>query len=333
MQNMWMTVVRWALVGAVAWSAGCGTDTREQQGSGLGASGSSASGGVCAGGPGALQGQSTQTLMAGGLARSFVYYAPPGLDPATPAPVVIVPHGYTMNAEQMVEITRYTDLADRERFIVMFPNGQPNAVGPWNVGAPDCGSSLGGLLPTAAGDDQAFVDAMLAFAEADRCIDRAHVFVAGFSMGGYFSNETGCMRPDIRAVAPHSGGTHDLTSCASTHKPVLIMHFQEDALIPYKCGTQARDRWVAHNGCQMDAPEIRAVVGGSCEYYKGCPADGQVALCSFTLPAGEPRMLFAGHGWSGGSKAGTAGGADFAVAATESASELSWAFFKEFAWQ
>jgi polyhydroxybutyrate depolymerase len=289
--------------------------------------------GPCTAKPGLLRGKTKQTLTAAGLTRSFIYYAPATLNANAPAPVVIIPHGFSMNADQMFDITRYADIADREGFIAVFPNGQPGGLldGPWNVGNPDCASSLGGLLPLARGDDQTFLNAILRFAEADQCLDMQHVYVTGFSMGGYFSNETGCLRPEVRAVAPHSGGSHDLAACASQHKPVLLMHFQGDGLIPYSCGQQARDRWVQRNGCTAEAPDVKPVQGGSCQYYKGCPVDGQVAMCTFTIPIGGTRdEAYPGHAWSGGSKLGM--GASFAIPETESASQLSWDFFKRYAW-
>ncbi|HKP63377.1 MAG TPA: PHB depolymerase family esterase [Polyangiales bacterium] len=313
-------------------SLGCSDDSGSDPMGATGA-GSGAPAPACSGKPGALRGRSMQALMAGGLNRSFLYYAPPTLDPNTPAPVVIVPHGFMMTADMMFEITRYSELADREKIIVLFPNGQPAASlldGPWNVGAPECASSLG-VLPVAKGDDNAFIDAMLSFAEADQCLDRSHIFMTGFSMGGYFSNHTGCVRPDIRAVAPHSGGVHDLSMCTSMNKPVLVMHFEGDALIPYNCGSQARDRWVALNKCQAAGPMTTPVKSGRCEYYNGCQAGGQVGMCSFMIPAGRSEP-YPGHAWSGGSKDGAAGGANFAIPETESATELSWAFFKKYAW-
>jgi len=55
-----------------------------------------------------------------------------------------------------------------------------------------------------------------------------------------------------------------------------------------------------------------------------------VAFCSFDIPTSGTRTeLFPGHAWSGGSKQGA--GAAFAIPETESASELSWAFFKKYA--
>jgi poly(3-hydroxybutyrate) depolymerase len=110
---------------------------------------------------------------------------------------------------------------------------------------------------------------------------------------------------------------------------VILFHFENDTLITYDCSMEARDRWVARNGCMSAAPEVMEVMGGRCEYYKGCPADGQVALCTFQEPPGSGALI-AGHAWSGGSQAGE--GASFAIPQTASATELGWAFFKKYAW-
>jgi poly(3-hydroxybutyrate) depolymerase len=284
---------------------------------------------ACTGKPGKLRGKSSQMLTIGGTARSFVYYAPQSLDANKAVPLVIVPHGFLLSGEAMVEITRYTDLADKEGFAVAFPDGQDTT---WNFGGSDCGSSILGVLPESAADDQAFMDGIIKFTEADQCVDHAHMFMTGFSMGGYFTNQNGCLRDDLAAVAPHSGGSHDLSTCAVKHKPIMIMHFNPDGLIPYMCGQQARDRWVKQNGCEMASPEVRMVKGGKCEYYKGCMPKGQVAFCTFDVPKEAMSDTFPGHAWSGGSKDGTHNGAEFAIPQTESATTLGWNFFKEFAW-
>lgn len=284
----------------------------------------------CRGKPGELRGKSSHEIQAGGLARSFMYYAPPHLDANEAAPVVIVVHGYGMNAEQMFEITQYSAIADREEFVVLFPNGQER-MAPWNVGDPDCITPRG-PLPLAGGDDDSFLDEMLAFAERDQCLDREHVYLTGFSMGGYFTNHAGCTRTDLRAIAPNASGTHALDGCATTRLPVLVLHFEDDILVPFACGTQTRDRWLAHNGCDVSDPQVRDVAGGQCAYYRGCPEDGQVAMCSFKTPSGERTERDLGHAWSGGSKEGAADGGVYAVPETGSATELSWEFFERYAW-
>jgi polyhydroxybutyrate depolymerase len=237
------------------------------------------------------------------------------MDPNEPVPVVIVPHGWTMSGDSMYTITQYHLIADREGFVVLYPDGEPLSLGPWNVGEGACPSNLL-LLPTAIGDDQAFIDAMISFVETGQCVDRKHIFVTGFSMGGYFSNETGCLRPDIAAVGPHSGGSHDLSNCPVQRKPVIIFHGTADGLIPVSCGKEARDRWAERNGCGQTV-ENRSVKGGHCEYSVGCPADGQVVLCLFDNMD---------HGWAGGSQA------SFSFPDYESAAELGWSFFTTYAW-
>src|SRR5262245_64945192 len=116
----------------------------------------------------------------------------------------------------------------------------------------------------------------------DQCIDTDHIYVTGFSMGGYFTHQVGCMRSDVRAVAPHSGGTHDLASCTTGHKPIIMFHGTSDPVIPDGCDdpmgqtpaghTASATMWAAHNGCGTTTTS-HAVTNGTCYYYDGCPAD------------------------------------------------------------
>ena len=275
------------------------------------------------------RGTSMRHVTAGGLDRTYLVYLPPGS--ATEAmPLVIVHHGYTMSGQLMFDITRYAALADTERIALAFPDGQagPNSLGaPWNVGADVCPSTAG-APPIATGDDFALLDAIKADVAQDQCLDRDHLFVTGFSMGGYFSHHVGCMRPDIRAIAPHSGGTHDLSGCVNARRPIIMFHGTADAAIPPGCqdptalavGTTvpAATAWAQHNGCSTTTT-MRAVQGGHCMHYEGCPVGGQVELCTFDAM---------GHCWAGGN----AGSGIYACPAYEAATQLEWTFFKTYAW-
>jgi poly(3-hydroxybutyrate) depolymerase len=171
-----------------------------------------------------------------GVRRTYLVYLPPGAG-ATPLPLVFVFHGYTMSGQKMVDATRYTELADDEGIALAFPDGQggPDSLGaPWNVGTGVC-PSFGGPPPVGMGDDFAFVDAIRADVSADQCIDRAHVFATGFSMGGYFTHQIACKRTDFAGAAPHSGGTHDLAGCDARPVPILILHGAADPVIPNGC--------------------------------------------------------------------------------------------------
>jgi polyhydroxybutyrate depolymerase len=230
----------------------------------------------------------------------------------------------------MVDATAYQALADTEHIALAFPDGQagPGSTGaPWNVGAGVCPSVLG-APPNAAGDDFPFLDAVKADVAADQCIDADHVFVTGFSMGGYFSHHAGCMREDIRAVAPHSGGTHALGSCASARKPIIMFHGSADPVIPAGCDdpaaippagvTPAATAWAQHNGCATTTTTIN-VTGGTCKVYDGCPAGGQVELCTF------PGM---GHCWAGG----PASAGVYTCPTYANATAIEWQFFRQHAW-
>jgi len=277
------------------------------------------------------RGLTSRSLTVAGLKRTYLAYLPSSLDASKPVPFVFVHHGLTMSGQAMVAITQFTALADTEGFGVAFPDGQsgPNSIdAPWNVGANTCPGSLGATV-SAPGDDFAFLDAMEADVAQDQCLDAAHVFVTGFSMGGFFAHQAACMRPDIRAVAPHSGGTHDLSSCVTGHKPIIIFHGDSDPIIPDGCDvpgatntpagfTPSATAWAARNGCAATF-KTTTVAAGQCDYYDGCPADGQVAVCV---------LHGMGHCWAGGA----ADGGVFSCPAFGSATQLQWAFYKTYAW-
>ena len=277
------------------------------------------------------RGAERRTLQVGGVARTVVVYVPTTLDPGAVVPLVIVHHGFTMSGQAMRDVTGYADLADREGFVVAFPDGQggPDSLdAPWNVGANVC-PSLYGEVPVASGDDFAFLDAIKADVAAEQCLDPAHFYVSGFSMGGYFAHHAGCMRDDVRAIAPSSGGTHALDGCSEARKPVLIVHGDADDVIPAGCDlpgatdtpsgfTPSAAAWAAHNGCS-DRTRTTEVEKGSCVAYEDCPAGGQVTACT---------MHGMGHCWAGGTKDSSGNGCPGFASATE----LEWSFFKTYAW-
>jgi polyhydroxybutyrate depolymerase len=273
---------------------------------------------ACVGRPGVLKGKTDRTVKAAGVSRTYVLYEPEGIDPNAPVPLVLVFHGMMMSGQEMFDITEYSALADSEKFVVAFPNGEPLSVGPWNVGKKVCPP---GDLVDATGNDLAFLDAVIADVQADTCIDRRHTFVTGFSMGGFFSHDVGCVRPDIPAIAVASGGTHPFASCAPGHKPVIIFHGTADKTIPQKCDDTARAQWVQKNGCSTTVTTTM-VQGGHCEWSQGCPKDGQVVYCLFDGMA---------HAWAGGRA--DAGAYDSLSSAPNyaSATQLSWSFFKSYA--
>jgi polyhydroxybutyrate depolymerase len=291
-------------------------------------------GGAC-GTRSGMRSLTNRSVAVSGANRTYLIYLPPSLQPTTPIPFVFVFHGATMSGQQMHDITQYTALADTEGFGLAFPDGQngPGSLMPWNVsnaGQTVCG--LGNSVNNANAVDFAFVDAMKADVAQDQCLDPAHLFATGFSMGGYFSHHVGCERPDIRAVAPHSGGTiADLSSCSTSNMPIIIFHGTSDSIIADGCDdpngsaqsgfSPSALLWAKKNGCQSTYSTMSTSGAGGgmgqCYLFDGCPKNGQVELCTFTGM---------GHAWAGGQ------GTGFADSKYASATQLEWDFFKKYAW-
>jgi polyhydroxybutyrate depolymerase len=280
------------------------------------------------------RGWTSRSVEAGGLHRTYLVYLP-SASSTTPLPFVFVFHGYTMSGQSMADITGYAALADRDGIALVFPDGQggPDSLSyPWTVKDPNQDVCGYGNDASATGDDLSFLDAMKADVSDDQCIDAAHIYATGFSMGAYFSERLACRHGDIRAFAPHSGGTlADLSSCATGPVPIILFHGGADTVIADGCDDPdapvsgfpaAAGLWAQRNGCAATYTTLPADGAGggkgNCRVYDGCPAGGQVELCIFDKMD---------HCWAGGAAVGGNGCPSWA-----SATELEWAFFKQYAW-
>ncbi len=319
----------------------CGGSSSDAVTRGDGGAGSSGSCGTRSG----MRGKTSRTLTVDGTKRTYIAYLPQSVDAAKPAPLVFVFHGAEMNAAEMFEITQYSAIADSDGVAVVFLDGQNTdsttgtmTLAPWNVsddGAAVCGDGSFANNST-AGVDFAFMDAVKADVAQDQCLDADHVFASGFSMGGYFSHHVACDRTDVRAAAPHSGGTlASLSSCKTGHVPIIMFHGTADPLIADGCDdpnggaqpgfTAAATLWAKKNGCASTYTTVTETGAGGgdgqCYVYDGCPSDGQVELCTFT------GMM---HCYAGGSSASSV--STYSCPTYSSATTLQWAFFKKYAW-
>jgi polyhydroxybutyrate depolymerase len=289
-----------------------------------------------------MRGKTSRTIMVGSDKREFIAYLPESANPQQALPFVYVFHGANQTGQILYDMTTYAALADKEGIAVVFPDGQGvssttgvASLTPWNVsdGGALCG--LGTLVSNPNPVDFAFMDAMKMEVQKDQCLDDKHIFSTGFSMGGYMTHHIACDRTDIRAAAPHSGGTlADLSSCKTKHVPIIIFHGTADPLIAANCDdpklapdpgfTASATLWAQKNGCKPTFQTIPANgtngSNGSCYVYDDCPPDGQVEMCSFQdLP----------HAWAGAPVCQSCIGEGPNYA---SATQLQWDFFKKYAW-
>lgn len=181
-----------------------------------------------------------------------------------PCPLVFVFHGGMGTAEQIEKHSGFTAIAEKEGFIVVYPNGLNKQ---WNDGRKGQNDNV---------DDMAFFDKLLEDIKSKYKIDEKKIFSTGMSNGGLFSFRLACERSKVfAAVAPvaanHSVGVVD--KC-SPDQPVSVLNIvgTEDKAVPYKGGTisvllgirkrgqvlssdESIKTWVKLNSCK-DLPQI-----------------------------------------------------------------------------
>ena len=81
-------------------------------------------------------GDHTRTLKHDGRTRSYIVHIPPKYDSKQPTPLVLAFHGGGGNAQVMKRFYGLNDKADKEGFIVAYPNGTGRSenILTWNGG-------------------------------------------------------------------------------------------------------------------------------------------------------------------------------------------------------
>ena len=78
---------------------------------------------ACAASTAPGQGQTLQILLLHDeIDRNYTIYVPTSYVPQHPAPLVVNMHGYTLNRSFQMAASRMNDVADREGFLVVYPD-------------------------------------------------------------------------------------------------------------------------------------------------------------------------------------------------------------------
>jgi polyhydroxybutyrate depolymerase len=144
----------------------------------------------------------TQSFKVAGVTRKYIVYAPTGV---SNPPLVFVIHGFNMSGQQEVGLTRMNAVADKGKFLVVYPDALPDSANQqsWDM---------------KGANDFAFLLAIIDSVDAKYHIDRNRVYASGFSQGGFMSFQLGCRYADkFAAIAPVSGL---LTGACAPSRPV-----------------------------------------------------------------------------------------------------------------
>lgn len=245
--------------------------------------------------------------------RAYRLYVPTG-HTGEPLPLVVMLHGGTQDAAAFAAATGMNELAERERWLVAYPE-QPrsaNAGQYWNWFDPSHQRRDAGEPSLIAGITGRVVDG--------HDIDAARVYVAGFSAGGAMAAVMASVYPDRYAAAGvHSGlayaaatdvacafaamkhGPSQSTRSLAHAVPLIVFHGDRDATVADTNAASLIDTVLAAGGSRT-RPGTRATevvshrqVPGGHAYTRTCYQDptGVTLAERWTIHRG-------GHAWSGG---------------------------------
>jgi polyhydroxybutyrate depolymerase len=255
----------------------------------------------------AYAGNISRRIIVGQHERSYALYVPASLDEHAPAAMVIAFHGGMGKGGNMAELSRFAALADRDGFLVAYPDGLR---GHWHDGR----TMPRGMLAEGV-DDVEFMAALLDDAAKFHKLDPHCIYAAGISNGGIFAHYLALKMPErIAAIGVVSGGiaseiAEDFNPAAPVS--VLIIHGTADPLVPYAGGKVARTHgsviatekavalWRSADGLQGEpkrqhkAAKTTAACAEDWQSWSG-GRDGS-ALTLIALDGG-------GHSWPGAAK-------------------------------
>lgn len=206
-------------------------------------------------------GDTTISIVFGGVTRSYIVHKPSSGLPTTGAPLVIDMHGFTSNATQQKGLSGFQQEADAKGFIAAWPQGRNNS---WN-GYGCCGTSDSNNV-----DDVGFIRAVVADIVRRTRIDETKVYITGLSNGGSMSHRLACEAADIFAASAPVSFPLNRTSCPSTtslpSRPITVAHFHglNDTTVPYNGGGSLNFQsapnsfaaWQREDGCNGTISQV-----------------------------------------------------------------------------
>ncbi|MDX1958077.1 MAG: PHB depolymerase family esterase [Leptospiraceae bacterium] len=225
--------------------------------------------------------------------RNYRIYIPENLG-TKQNKLVFVFHGGMGTAEFMEYISGFNRIAEREKFIVVYPNGTGKAENKfltWNSWK-CCGYALEKKV-----DDVKYIQAIINEIKENYSIDSSRIFATGFSNGGMMSLKLACDTNDFRAVASVGGSMFHLDCKPKKSVSVLLINGRKDMVVPYSGGVgtnsltksaklpieKVYEFWREQNQCENETKiedEFNPV-----QYSKTCNDKTEVRLVEMKLEA------------------------------------------------
>ncbi|MBL8150612.1 MAG: hypothetical protein JNN15_11855 [Blastocatellia bacterium] len=196
------------------------------------------------------------TIESDGLTRTFTGHLPPSFDQSSSFALVLALHGGGGDAKGMAALTDFNRVADREGFIVVYPEGNTNN---WNDGRL-------AERDIARVDDVRFISELIDLFVARFKADPTRVYATGISNGGFMVQRLACeLSTKVAAVATVAATfprNLDIPCNPQRFIPVMFIQGTDDKFVPIEGGEviggrgkilslqEAITKWVNFNQCQ-----------------------------------------------------------------------------------
>ena len=250
-------------------------------------------------------GKMTKQLVVNNTNREYIIYVPENFTGTSSLPLLLSFHGLSSNMNFNYDYTNFSELAERENFIVVHPNGIDNR---WTVSATN-------------NPDIDFIEALLDQLENDYNIASNRIYSTEMSNGGNFSFTLACGLNDrIAAIASVTELMLQMAigDCIPS-RPLAVLHIHgtEDLIANYAFVQGGLDFWTDHNNTNdfpiiSDIPNIDSGDGSTVKRFEYLNGNSNVEVQHLKITGG-------GHEWPGFS-----GNMDI------NASDEVWNFVKSF---
>lgn len=270
-------------------------------------------------------------LVHDGMQRSYTIHVPGRVDKGqAKVPLVIVLHGGGGNARNAERMTGFNRVADREGFIVAYPEGtgrRRNTLLTWNAGH-CCGYAMENRV-----DDVGFINVLLDELISRYPIDPSRVYVTGMSNGAMMSHRLGMeLSARIAAIAPVVGTLFGDEQTPSNPVAAIMINGLLDKSVPPQGGAPKGHFAVSWDGAPARPTLEQATFWGRAN---GCDADvrrddgSRYTHWHYPCPGGHDVELYLikdnGHAWPGGVKGSPLGDQP---SSSIDATDVIWRFFK-----
>ncbi len=268
--------------------------------------------------------EDSASIQVDGGTRTYILHLPkvPDSGSTKPIPLLIVLHGGGGQGAGMAGLTGFNEIADREGFAVVYPDGLNHH---WSD-----------FRKLSDADDVGFIRALIEKLERENNIDAKRVYATGISNGGFFSNYLACTLTDKIAAIASVAATMpegEPEQCTPS-RPISVMyiHGAEDPIVHIQGGAILKTRG---RSVSQDV---------AVQFWRGFDRTAEASPDASKESAGVHRRVYAGgkdgtevvqyvvdgagHVWPGGPQylpAFIIGHASNAI----NASEVIWGFFKK----